>query len=176
MLPVLSAEGAVTYCQRRYLHPPEGRSKYDNPAAALGTNPRVGWVRAPRPVHRILLVVCEGLPDAYTAAAAGLPAAALLGAAYPDERVADELVQHLADRRLIVAFDANEVGRAGASRLEGLLVGRGVEVLNVCPPERFVDLNGWARAEPRWASCLGAPAPGLAGDCGPEPLSSPTLG
>ena len=45
--PALDPDGQVRYVQTRYLEPGDG-PKYDNPAGALGTNPRLAWTRHPR--------------------------------------------------------------------------------------------------------------------------------
>ena len=43
----------VTYVQARYLDPPAGRDKYDNPARSHATNPRVAWLHpSTRPARR----------------------------------------------------------------------------------------------------------------------------
>ena len=44
--PSLSPGGSVTYLQARYLDPPAGRYKYDNPARSWPPTP--GWLAAPR--------------------------------------------------------------------------------------------------------------------------------
>jgi DNA primase len=91
------------------------------------------------------VLVCEGLPDALIAAQAGHRASAVLGAGFPDDRVAGMLLQRFAAERLVVAFDADDRGRAGASRLVELLHASGargrVVVLDV--PGAWGDLNGW---------------------------------
>ncbi len=146
ILPVLDGQGMAVYLQARYLHPPGGR-KYDNPAAALaGPSPRLADVRLGRPpADPGTVLVCEGLPDALVAAQAGHRASAVLGAGLPDDRVARLLLQRFASERLVVAFDADDRGRAGASRLVELLHAAGprdrVVVLDV--PGAWGDLNGW---------------------------------
>lgn len=146
VLPVLGADGRAAYLQARYLDPPGGR-KYDNPAAALvGHSPRLANVRLPRsPTDPTTVLVCEGMPDALVAAQAGYRATAVLGAGLPDGRVAATLVRRFPTERLVVAFDADDRGRAGASRLLAALAEAGaadrVGVLDV--PAASGDLNGW---------------------------------
>jgi DNA primase len=42
VFPALDQAGNIAYLQTRYLHPGDG-PKYENPVAALGTNPRLAW-------------------------------------------------------------------------------------------------------------------------------------
>lgn len=151
--PALDPDGRIQYVQARYLRP-HGADKYDNPAGALGSNPRLAWTRtaagAPRPG---LLLICEGIPDALTAAAAGYAAVAILGSQAPDERVATQLARH-ADRgrrRLVAVVDGDSAGRAWGQHLTGLLEQRGHH-LTVIEPPAGLDLNGWAAVEPGWDS------------------------
>ena len=145
VLPVLGPDGEAAYLQSRYLNP-RGH-KYDNPAAALaGALPRVAEVRLPRPADNPdLVVVSEGIPDAMVAAQAGFRAVAVLGAGVPDERTAAALVERFPTERLVVAFDADAPGQAGAERLEELLAERsaGDRVSRLQVPTAAGDLNGW---------------------------------
>jgi hypothetical protein len=145
VLPVLGDDGRAAYLQARYIRP---RShKYDNPSWALaGPSPRVAEMRLPGAARNSgVVVVTEGIPDGLTAAQAGYRSVAVLGAGLPDERVVTELVRRYPSEQLIVAFDADHRGRAGAAALVNLLAERGlgqrVGVLEV--PEAWGDLNGW---------------------------------
>ena len=91
------------------------------------------------------MIVCEGIPDALTAAQAGRRAVAVLGAGYPDQAVARWLVDRYPDQRLIIAFDTDERGRAGDQRLSELLDHHGAaeRVQHLDIPERYGDLNAW---------------------------------
>lgn len=149
VFPALDEQGSVAYCQTRYLDPGEGRSKYDNPAARLGDNPRVGIVRSAKLAATGPLYVCEGLPDAYTAATAGFKAVAVLGATYPDERIARRITALVAGRSVVIAFDNDPAGDVGAERLGGLLASRHVIAERARLPEGC-DLNALALREPRW--------------------------
>jgi hypothetical protein len=145
VLPVLGPDGEATYLQSRYLSP--NGHKYDNPSAALaGSLPRTAEVRLPGPpADPGLVVVTEGIPDALVAAQAGYRAAAVLGAGVPDERTAAVLVEHFPTERLVVAFDADGPGQAGAERLQELLAERGAgdRVSRLEVPVAAGDLNGW---------------------------------
>jgi DNA primase len=68
------------------------------------------------------VVVTEGSIDALSAAAAGYRAVAVLSATYGDEAVAVALAK--LPHPLVLAFDADEAGRAGAERLASLLEAR----------------------------------------------------
>ena len=153
VFPALDEQGAVTYCQTRYLYPGEGRSKYDNPAARFGDNPRLGIVRPAKLAAVGPLYVCEGLPDAYTAAAAGFEAVAVLGATYPDERTARRITELVAGRSVVIAFDNDPAGNSGAKRLGELLALHHVVAERARLPEDC-DLNALALREPEWANRL----------------------
>lgn len=144
VLPVLDGAGQPVYLQARYLTPVQGR-RYDNPTGrAVGDSPRVAFLRTPEaPVNARVLMVCEGQLDALSAAQAGYAAAAVLGAGYPDERVAQRLVDHAAGRALLLAFDADPRGLDGAAKLAALLrsCDPAVRVVAVHPPHG--DLNDW---------------------------------
>lgn len=146
VLPVLDADDRAVYVQARYLDPPNGR-KYDNPSVTLaGLSPRLAEARlATAPVDPSTVLVCEGLPDSLTAAQAGYRSIAVLGAGLPDERVASQLAQRFPTDRLLVAFDADDRGRAGSQRLVDLLdeVGAGDRIGTVEVPGVGGDLNGW---------------------------------
>jgi DNA primase len=140
VLPALGAEREPIYLQARYLHPPPDRGKYDNPTAAHGANPRLTRID---PVARASggpTLVTEGIPDALAAATGGYRAVAILGAGLPDRRVAERLAKRAGV--LVIAFDADEPGRAGASRLRELLATAGrTDVIDVEPP--IADMNSW---------------------------------
>ncbi|HVR78409.1 MAG TPA: hypothetical protein VMS99_08445 [Acidimicrobiia bacterium] len=95
--------GFLSYVQARYLDP-SATSKYGNPIRRLGTNPGLAWTRTPTVRYPDQLIVCEGVLDALTAATAGLPAVAVLGATYPSVRIAQTIADHTADRRILIAF------------------------------------------------------------------------
>lgn len=71
--------------------------------------------------------------DALSAAAAGYRAVAVLSATYGDEAVAVALAK--LPHPLVVAFDADEAGRAGAEGLASLLAARQ-------RPPAILDLGG----------------------------------
>lgn len=168
VFPVLGADGRATYCQTRYLR--AGRAKYDNPVQAqFGSNPRVALLQPPKDADDAVVVVCEGMPDALTAAGAGARAIAVLGAGYPDAAVAKMVLAAQPRGRIVVAFDADQRGRQGASQLGALLAeagaGRRVHQLGlpVMGGEQE-DVNSWAvRAGSDFAaqfrSALAAAAP-----------------
>jgi hypothetical protein len=144
VFPALDREGEVTYVQTRYLHPDNGR-KYDNPASHLATNPRLAW---PTPVGDTatgLLVVCEGIPDALTAAQHGHRSVALLGAQSLDDRTVATIADVATEtrRRLVAVPDHDPAGHAWATRLHNALVERGIDLQVTVPPEPGMDLNTW---------------------------------
>ena len=142
---MLGPDGHATYLQSRCINP-KGH-KCDNPSAALaGALPRVAEVRLPLPADDpSQVVVSEGIPDALVAAQAGYRAVAVLGAGVPDERAAAALVERFPTERLVVAFDADAPGQAGAERLLELLGERGAgqRLARLEVPITAGDLNGW---------------------------------
>jgi DNA primase len=154
IFPALDPAGGVQYFQIRYVEDRPGRDRYENPATAMAANPRLSWVITPMVTAADVLVVAEGMPDAYTAAAAGFPAVGVLGAASPDARVADALVRQRAGRRLVLAFDAGNQAGTGNDLLRDLLIERGAPVKTIEVPPDIGDLNAWARHDRSWSSYL----------------------
>jgi DNA primase len=163
--PALDLEGNVTYVQTRYLQPGPSGPKYENPASRLGSSPRLAWTAgvstaalplAPPPQRAdFRLLVCEGIPDALTAAQHGFRAVAVLGAQAPDDRVADVL-GHLAGScgiELVSVVDGDDAGRRWGQRLTDLLATRHVPLRVVEPPDGL-DLNEWALSDSSWAQSI----------------------
>lgn len=147
VFPVLR-NGRALYCQVRYIDPVDNH-RYDNPAEnAYGANPRLAHLVDPPGTEGTPVVICEGFPDALSIAAAGMRAAAVLGAGYPDETVADALVERFPSEPLVVAFDNDERGAKGAEALGELLAAAGGQRRVwqlVVPAAGAKDLNDWAR-------------------------------
>lgn len=117
VLPAI-VDGSPVYAQIRVPHPRPDRPRYLNPTGHLAPNPRLARFRPPRARHREVIVT-EGAIDALTAAAGGYRAVAVLSAGYPDATVAHALSR--LPHPLVIAFDADPAGRAGAQRLAALL-------------------------------------------------------
>jgi DNA primase len=176
--PALSPGGTVAYFQARYLDPPPGRSRYDNPARVHATSPRVAWLHPPHDAAADVLMVTEGVGDGLVAAQAGLPTVAVLGCQYPDAHLADtiEITRDRSPRlwsaTVVVCFDGDDAGRHGAERLAALFDQRRVPHRVLAPPEG-VDLSAWAATDPGWIGHLAPPRnPSLAD----APLASPGRG
>lgn len=154
--PAFDPSGNLTYVQARYLQPDEAGRKYDNPSAALAPHPRLAFPITTQYRDVSTVLVCEGLPDALTAAQAGFPAVALLGAHTPDESVAARIASHAANRDLGVTLicDPDPAGRRVGEVLAPLLSRAGVEAAVVTPPGG-VDLNAWAMRDPGWVDQIG---------------------
>ena len=179
--PALSPGGTVTYFQARYLKPPDGRDKYDNPARSHATNPRVAWLHPPgAPVPGVLLV-SEGVADGLIAAQAGVPAVAVLGSQYPDDRVVDTITATmerspaLRDGVVVVCFDGDPAGHAGRDRLTALLAARGVPTSTLTPPDGL-DLTRWAATDPGWVTRLPVTGPASITPPASPPLVAPAPG
>lgn len=161
VFPALDPNGQIQYLQARYLQHGEG-PKYENPAAALGSNPRLAWTRTVGSSRPGLLVVCEGIPDALTAAGAGFRAVAVLGSQAPDQSVANRLAgfarRH--EVELVAVVDNDAAGLAWGERLSELLNEAEVLLRVIEPPEPGLDLNTWSTLAPGWhAEFVGGPAP-----------------
>jgi DNA primase len=104
------------------------------------------------------LVICEGIPDALTAAQAGYRAVAVLGSHAPDAGVALRLAMRARrDRSQLVAIvDSDDAGRAWGNRLEGLLIGHGHRLTVIEPAIPGGDLNSWAQRDPSWTATIEA--------------------
>lgn len=120
VLPVTHG-GRAVYAQIRVPHPRPDRPRYLNPTSDLATNPRLARIR-PVAARHPEVVVTEGAMDALSAAGAGYRAVAVLSATYGDEAVAVALAK--LPHQLVLAFDADDAGRAGAERLASLLAAR----------------------------------------------------
>jgi hypothetical protein len=155
--PALDPAGTVRYVQTRYLEPRPGQPKYDNPASRYGSNPRLAWLRPPVPRHPDRLVICEGIPDALTAAQAGYHAVALLGTHAADPHVATRIAEHATRRKLALTavVDADHAGRAAGERLAELLAANDLE-LRIAEPPEGLDLNAWAQRDPSWTTAVEA--------------------
>ena len=139
----------MRYVQARNLEPGDG-PKYFNPAAALAVNPRLAWTVTVQACGPGVLVICEGIPDALTAAQAGYRAVAVLGSHAPDARVALRLAMRARRDRsdLVAIIDSDDAGRAWGNRLAALLIDHGHRLTVIEPPIPGGDLNSWARARP----------------------------
>ena len=90
------------------------------------------------------LVVCEGIPDALTAASLGLRSVGTLGAQMPDAAIAKSIACYC-DRtssRVTLVNDADRAGRAWASAISDLLASHFVQPTLIEPP-LGLDLNEW---------------------------------
>ena len=158
VFPALDLTGNVRYLQARYLDPGDG-PKYDNPAAALGSNPRLAWTQTERPLHPGVLALCEGIPDALTAAQAGFTAAAVLGSQAPDQSVAARLATYAERQELaiVAVIDSDPAGRAWGQRLSDMLADHGRDLTVVEPPADGLDLNAWALVDADWVERISGP-------------------
>lgn len=117
VLPVIH-NGEAIYAQIRVPRPWPGGSRYYNATDDLAVNPRIARSRPARCLHPEVLVT-EGRIDGLSANAAGYRAVSVLGAAYPDAAVALALAR--LGHPLVIVFDPDGQGCAGAERLAALL-------------------------------------------------------
>jgi hypothetical protein len=159
--PALDQTGQIAYVQTRYLDPPPDRSKYENPAAYRGTNPRLAWTTPVGHTQPGSLIICEGIPDALTAAQAGYHAVAVLGSQAPDTSVATRLASraHHDGLTLVAITDNDNAGHHWGHQLTELLDHQGHDLHVVEPPEPGLDLNAWAQTDDRWTTALPASTP-----------------
>lgn len=126
----------------------------------LGSNPRLPWTRAPDPIDTNVLIVCEGMPDALTAAQARMPAVAILGNQAPDERVAGRIAAHAAshDQHIIAIVHNDDGSTIWRDRLTELLAPHDNDPMFVAPALGN-DLNDWALRDPGWSRDVTAIVP-----------------
>jgi DNA primase len=98
------------------------------------------------------MIITEGAIDALSAAAAGYRSVAFLAAGYPDRAAAVVLARMRG--LLVVAFDPDPAGRAGADRLVKLLAAQHREAAVLQLPHG--DLNACAVASADWPVELAA--------------------
>ncbi len=146
--PAMDEHGEITYVQTRYLNPGTG-PKYDNPAAALATNPRLGWVQSDRTTISKVLLVCEGMPDALSAAQAGFDGIGLLGAQAATKSIAPRIADSIGRDTSVLCFaDNDHAGLGWVRTLIEDLDAEGVTAAAASPPSTYNDLNDWLTAEP----------------------------
>lgn len=151
VLPVLDEDHRAVFTQTRRLGEIDG-PRYLNCASKAAPNPRIGRYRGGASSAGVLLV-CEGVIDALTAADAAFEALALLGSSIADDRVADEVARTTGS--ILLAFDSDDAGDAGAARLATLLLDRDRTAMRLRPDSQFADLNEWrAAAGDDWGRVL----------------------
>jgi hypothetical protein len=154
VFPVLHPDtGAPIYYQRRALSPHRAADrKYDQPTAAAAPNPRLARVHPVNPAHAEVLAICEGFPDALTAAQAGTFSLAVLGVGLASSEGAPALVEQiLRDHDFpayAVCLDSDPPALAAATRIAHALAGHGRPVARLLPPTGRKDLNEWWQADP----------------------------
>lgn len=154
VLPV-HGNGRPVFAQLRALHPLPDRPRYLNAASRLAPNPRVGIYEPVRAVGPCVIAT-EGVLDALSANAAGFRAAAVLGAglAAPGQGPSsqDQLAARVArtGATVVVAFDADEAGRHGATQLTGRLRDGGTPARRLHVPGGAGDLNAWMCRSDDW--------------------------
>jgi DNA primase len=147
VLPVVE-DGRAIYAQLRRLHSSPGQPRYLSVAGTLAPNPGLA-VYHPVVDRGGPLVVTEGPTDALAATAAGYQAAAVFGVGAAGPNAARLLARQ--SRPVVIAFDADEAGRAGCARLVALMAEAGAPapmVLRV--PAHAGDLAGWLASASDW--------------------------
>jgi hypothetical protein len=145
VFPALNEEGDVHYVQTRYLNPGTG-AKYDNPSATLATNPRLAWTAVEKVGESTDCVLCEGIPDALTAAAIGFRSIATLGSNAGDSKSVGSVADYVDEYGLALTLvnDNDSSGRSWRDYWRGALSERGITARVLEPPEAGLDLNAWA--------------------------------
>ena len=188
VFPVLRPEDhRPVYYQVRYLRSDQ-RRRYGQPSQDLAPNPKLAHLLTAGPAVPRMTVVCEGFPDALTAAHCGFAAVALLGTAHASATGAPTLASRLIEERpesaFVVCFDDDTTlnqdklpaGRNAAIHLADALAHHGQIVLNIQTPAGIKDLNTWWQQNPdavhatfhSFPAILGRPALAPADD-GPRP-------
>lgn len=142
VFPALNEQGEIHYAQTRYLDPGNG-PKYENPAAHLGTNPRLAWARTVGEPRSSILVVCEGIPDALTAASLRHQSVGVLGAHADHPTLGAEIaaVSKRLDLAIFLVNDHDDAGRSWSARIALGLNAAGVASARLEPRAPRTDLN-----------------------------------
>jgi DNA primase len=149
-----TVEGArAVYAQLRRLHPGPDQPRYLSLASRLAPNPGLARYRPSEPVGGPVIVT-EGPIDALAAAAAGFEGVALFGVGRAGADAARTLAQQR--RPVVLAFDADDAGRAATLRLGALLRELGCRSTSLCAPEAAGDLAGWLATSADWRATLQA--------------------
>ena len=168
ILPVRDGDD-ILYFQARYLDPMRsGGRKYDNPVAALATNPHLANLIPLNDPSSAAVFVCEGIPDALSVTQTGHRAIAVLGVGLAGPQLARRLHGELSDRPLRIAFDADARGVTTRDALVDELHELGhPDAQPLVLPVEVHDLNDWLRVD----------ATGLAGhlDAAAQPVAAPDL-
>ena len=145
VFPALNEQGDVHYVQTRYVNPGTG-PKYDNPAAGLATNPRLAWTIGAAVSASNDCTLCEGIPDALTAAAFGLPSIATLGSNAVDRSSVARVADYVKQRGFNVTLvnDNDDAGRSWSEHWAVQFRESGIVARCIEPPDVGLDLNGWA--------------------------------
>jgi hypothetical protein len=150
VFPVLHPHtGTAVFYQLRSLSPRVATErKFDQPIVELAPNPRLAAVRTPAGQAKSdVLVICEGFPDALTAAQAGLPAIALLGTGHANHDGVDSLAHRIVNDyphpAYAVCLDADKAGQSAATQLSDSLAQQNATVARLLPPDDINDLNDW---------------------------------
>ncbi len=169
VFPALDERGDVAYVQTRYLEPGDG-PKYDNPAGHLGANPRLAWTQSVGPERAGQLIVCEGIPDALTAAGVGHRSVAILGSQAPDHGVAYQIGRRAEQNQLQITLvvDNDPAGLEWGDRLRILLDDTHIDVQVITPPSPGMDLNEWSRSP---GTAIGALQFGIDPSCLPAEIA-----
>ena len=143
VVPVLDAEGQVVEVYGRKL---QEALRAGTPKHLYLPGPHAGVWNLDGVQASAEVIVCEALIDAMTFWCAGLRN---VTAAYGVEGVTDELLALLATpvegrtRRVLIAFDRDDAGERGATKLAETLMARGVDCYRVQFP-RGMDANEYA--------------------------------
>jgi DNA primase len=122
LFPVRDQDGQLVGAQGRYV---DGRN---NPKVRSAGLVGQGVFATPGALGGEPLLITEAPLDALTLAAAGFPALALIGTAWPEW-----LPRHGAFRRVVLATDADAAGDRAAGRLAAVLLPLGARVARLRP-------------------------------------------
>ena len=167
VFPAYSHNGALAYVQTRYLDPDVAGRKYDNPASALGVNPRVAFIKTPAstPGRPPFVLVTEGIPDGLIAAQAGFAVVSVMGSQAPDAVSITRIANYAEDlgSSVAVVVDADTAGSQAVEAISQHLTEAGASTTIVDLPDGL-DLNDWALQHKGWADeladGLSDPSPG----------------
>tara|TARA_Y100000034_G_C6902941_1_gene418081 strand:- start:2118 stop:3137 length:1020 start_codon:yes stop_codon:yes gene_type:complete len=136
IIPYYDREGKLIYFNGRLIRDVKNVPKYLGPPKTAGVGKGDVLYMATWPPLGDMVYLCEGEFDALTLAECGLA-----GAACGGKYLTQEQIELLRPHRVCLAVDNDEAGKQAYKTMGDQLVGNGIPVYFVRPPEGYKDWN-----------------------------------